>query len=149
MLNLRAAVMRFCDLSWESLVELKQWIQRNPITFDVERFNNNPGLRIASATNEAGQTVCYCTLEKAFVIGSLAHNPQATEIEMRSAGAHIEAAIAHEAAQSGATSLLLVVPENMPSIPDERFIRVVERRIVPIVSTHTFGNSASHAKFCS
>lgn len=148
LLQLKAALMRFCDFSWESLAEMKRWMQRIPNDFDVEKFNN-PSLRIAQATNGIGETVCYCTIEKAYVIGSLAYNPGATAIEMQAAGAHIEAALAHQAQQNGESTLLMVVPDNLPSMPGERFIRVVERTIAPLVTIHGIGSSVSNARSLS
>lgn len=144
--NIKANILRYCDMSLSSLTDLKKWMKQNVLLmeFDVAKLSN-PSLRIAQATNAAGQTVCFCTLETAVVIGQLAYNPRATDIEMRSAGASIEEVIAHDAAQSGATSLLMVIPDNMPSIPNEKFIRVLERRIAPTITKQGFDPQATQA----
>jgi hypothetical protein len=64
----------------------------------------------------------------------LANNPSATEIEIRLAGAKLETEIARQAAQIGVTSLLLVLPSNMPSIEGEEFIRILRRKITPEIT---------------
>lgn len=142
MLNMKARIFKYCDMSRQALTELKKWMQRG---VDVNIFNNNPTLRIASATNSVGDAVCYCTVESAFVLGSLVHHPKATTPEMFSAANLIEDAITTEAAQTGAHKLLIFVPENWPPVQGERFVRVVQRQIASAVATHTIDHSASHA----
>lgn len=127
---MKATLLKYCEMTREALTQLKSWLQRFPNGFDVENFHN-PTLKIAQSTNAVGQVVCYCAVEPAYVITSLATNPQATEIEVRTAGDYIEGSIAREAQLTGATKLLLVVPDTLPSQPDEKWIRIVERKIIP------------------
>jgi len=129
--NIKTHIFKLCEMSRDTLTLLKLWAKRNPAgSLDVETFSN-PALRVAQATNANGEVVCFTSVETAYVIGSLAHNPFATPAEMYSAGASIETEIAHLAQLSGATEILMVIPQNLPSMPDEEFIRVVRRKIVP------------------
>lgn len=145
--NIKASLLRYCDMSWSALTELKRLLQQSAVVgsvFDVESLSN-PSLRIAQATNAVGQVICFCPIEQAVVINPLAFNPKATEIEMYAAGAAIEAELAHQAALSGVSKLLMVVPDNMPSMPGERFIRIVERKIVPAVITQGIATQTTQA----
>jgi hypothetical protein len=143
--NIKTRIFKLCEMSRDTLTLLKLWAKRNPAgSLDVETFSN-PALRVAQATNASGEVVCFSSVETAYVIGSLVHNPFATIAEIHSAGASIETEIAHLAQLSGVTELLMVVPNNLPSMEGEEFIRVVRRKIVPqIVAMQGVGCSNSN-----
>ena len=147
-MTIRATINKYADLSITTLTELKRWLKSAPFAFDVKKFSN-PSLQIAQAKNDIGQTLCYCSLENAVIVGGLAFNEKATNIEMQAAGAEIEEAVAHQAAREGATKLLMIVPDNMPSLAGEYFVRVVERNLEPAITQGIASQTTSAARFQS
>ena len=141
--NFKVSLFRFCEVSWDSLKQLKAWMKLCPIRIDGEGFSN-PRLQIVQV-KDAERTICYGAIEPAYVLNLVAFNPQSTGIEQQWAGAYIENALEVQAAREGATKLFYVVPDNMPSIPGESFIRVVERRIVPTVNAVEESSAVFHA----
>lgn len=133
--TIKTRIYKYADLSREVLTQLKAWLKRTPSSFVVENLTN-PSTRIVQVTNAAGQVLCFCPVEQAVILNPPLFNPKATGVEQFSAGATIEEALAHEAELSGASKLLMVIPSNYPNFPGERWIRVVERRITPLVATH-------------
>ena len=102
-------------------------MKRNPTGVDAESFAN-PTLRIVQVTNAAGQVICYCPIQQAVILNPPVRNPQATSIEMFAAGSIIEGEIVKSQGKrnsAGASKLLMILPENTPSFPGEKWVRVV------------------------
>ena len=135
--NLRAKIFRFCDLSLDAFLEIWKW-KKEPFGFDMKTLND-PAIRVACATNDVGESITFCAIENAYVIQHLAVNPSATEVEIDRSHNLIMARVVHDAALKGATKLLMVIPDQMRSIPGEEFIRVVRQPIISAATTHEVG----------
>jgi hypothetical protein len=70
-MRFRAKLLRYCDLSWAALTEIKSWFKQQGLRdgFDVESFNN-PKLQVISATNEDGQTMVHCLIEPCYMFSA-------------------------------------------------------------------------------
>jgi hypothetical protein len=66
-------------------------------------------------------------------------NPTATPSEAQSAGDAIDRELELHAQRNGISKVLVVLPENMPTMPNEKRIRIVERKTAPAVNTHGIG----------
>ena len=141
-MNLKATLLRYCDLSWKSLTEIKSWFKRSGARdgFNVESFNN-PKLQVISATNEDGQTVAHCLVESCYLFSAYLTNPEFKgEPEQQQAGNVIDGALAHLAQREGITKLLIVLPDSFPSQPEERWVRTVERKVPQIAAIQAMGS---------
>ena len=90
---------------------------------------DNPGLLVASAANECGETCCYTTAEAVFVVNNYAFSPKTTPSDAMQAGIALDGVLATEGQRAGVSKLLIVVPEGTPKNKEERRLRVIERKI--------------------
>ena len=141
-MRFRAKLMRYCDLSWKSLTEIKLWWKRSRGLrdgFDVESFNN-PKLQVISATNEDGQTMVHCLIEPCYMFSAyLSHPDFKGKPEQTDAGNAMDAALSHQAQMDGVTKLLMVLPHSHPSVPDERWVRIIEKKVPQIAAIQAMG----------
>jgi len=151
--KLKATILRYCDLSYKSLVELKQWAKRSASfnSFPPENFAS-PSLRVAVATNSDGETVCMTPIETVFLASTFLVNPLATQAEALAAGDEIDRQLSMEAQRVGASALLIMVPASNPKFrgkewSDFKTMRVYERKFPNTVGTGgiTLGKSNSTA----
>src|SRR5438445_13275940 len=93
--NMKATLMRWCQLSWGQRVELKAWAKRSKSfsSFDVSEFEN-PLLKVATATNATGETVVYCPVQTCFLVNAFVVSPSATPEEATSAGDLLDSELA-------------------------------------------------------
>lgn len=144
--NFKANILKYCDSSLHTLTLLKKWMQRNASfnSFDTRTFSAS-SLRIASAKDERGNVICLCPLETVFLMSAYAVNPAATPEEAQQAGDILDSTIAHEAQQAGVSKLLLVVPKDLPYLPegDWKEVRVYERFIPQTINEVGIDDAAS------
>jgi hypothetical protein len=137
MLNgIKATLFRLCEMSWQARTELKSWFKQSRTfsTFAMSAFAN-PSLLVASATNERG-TVCYCPVEKCFLVSSYCVKPEATEREAQLAGDHIDAMLEREAQRAGVSKIMIVLPMDCPAPEGEwEHVRVYQRKVSQAVAT--------------
>jgi len=140
-MSFQATVLRYCDMSWSALTELKAWLRLSKSfnTLDVACFNS-PSLKVATATSAEDRALAYCPVETAFIISGYAISPEATPSEAEQVGNDIEDALEREAQRTGMSKLLLMVPADHPRLKDldgwsdSKEVRVFERRIPPSVA---------------
>ena len=121
--NMKATLMRWCQLSWGQRVQLKSWANQSKLfsSFDVSEFEN-PLLKVATATNATGETVVYCPVQTCFLVNAFVVSPSATEEQATLAGDLIDSQLSTEAQRAGVSSLLIMVPDNHPALLDnEKF----------------------------
>lgn len=123
--KIKATLLRFKDLSWRDMCQLKSWSKR---PFDVENLTS-PSTRIAQATNGRGETVCYANVEAVMVVSGYAVNFLATPEDAQIAGDSIDKEIARAAQLAGISKVLILVPEDCPTDGEFKTIRVYERAV--------------------
>jgi hypothetical protein len=98
--------------------------------FDLESFSAT-SLRVASATNEDGEALCYCPIETVLMVSAYAVNPSITPEEAQRAGDAIDRQLEWHAQQAGIQKMLVVLPKDHPGLPLDEFkeVRVFERKI--------------------
>lgn len=142
-MRFRAKLMRYCDLSWSALTEIKSWLKRSRGLrdgFTVESFSN-PKLQVISATNEDGQTMAHCLIEPAYLFSAYLVHPDLKDIaEQTDVGNAVDAALSHQAQKDGVTRLLMVLPDSHRSEPDERWVRVIEKKVPQIAAIQAMGS---------
>jgi len=121
--NIKATLVRCADLSRTALTQLTSWSRG--------RSYNPSVVQVATAINSNGKTVCHCTIEPCYVLAS-APNPLATELERYLAGEVIENALLSQAQLKGISRMLIVLPDDFPSEPNERLVRVLELKVPQI-----------------
>lgn len=134
MLSFKTSIFKVCDLSWSALASIKSWFRQDIVRdgFNLESFDN-PSLKVVEVKNPTGQTVAICPVETCFLVNQII-NPKANPIEAQQAGNCVDAQLAWMAQKDGATRFLIVVPNNIPTQPDEKWIRIIERK-VPKIAT--------------
>ena len=140
--NMKANLMRWCQLSWPQRVEMKSWAKRSKSfsSFEVENFNN-PLLKVASATNATGETVVYCPVQTCFLVNAFVVSPSASEEQAALAGDLIDQQLSMEAQRAGVSSLLIMVPDDHPALRDKenfgdfKTVRVYQRNFPNTVGT--------------
>jgi len=139
-----ARILKYCEMSLPALTALKAFMKRSASFngFDVDSFN--PSLRIAQVTDVQGNPLVFCPIEQVYMVRSFAVSPKATEAEARRAGDIIDQEIAHQAQRAGITKLLLVVPNNYPNLPDEKFeqVKIFVRKVAPAIAMQGVGYHA-------
>ncbi|HEX3642350.1 MAG TPA: hypothetical protein VHV10_13750 [Ktedonobacteraceae bacterium] len=132
---MKTSIFKFADLSWESLTKIKKWFRQDIVRdgFSLQSFNNNPSLKVVEVTNSVGQTIAFCPIEPCFVVNQIV-NPQATTIEACVAGDNADRALARLAQQEGITRFLIICPPDYPSQPDERWVRIIERKVSQVAA---------------
>jgi hypothetical protein len=129
----KATVKKLAELPWPDLRDLYSWPSNSTIQAD------SPNLLIAKAANERGEVVAYVTAEPILLVDGYVLNPQSTREDDQKAGAAIDSALAQ---QAGANRLWIVVPDDAPIMKDEKFLRVLERKIdQPVNATPRVGYS--------
>jgi hypothetical protein len=146
--NIKATLMKYCELSWESLTQLKKAIavSRSFNNFDATTFNS-PSVRVAVAVNEQGTPIAWCPVETIMVARAFAVVPGTSPEDAQRAGDAIDAEIAAVAAAKGITRLLLVVDANHPGMGGDewRGLKVFERQIPNLTSENqTMGRLTPH-----
>jgi hypothetical protein len=91
-----------------------------------------------SVTNQRGELVCYVRVEKTYMAPTIATNPD----EAYQAGEAADQAIDCAARNAGASSVVLVLPSDLPPQPGERWIRIIERPIAQTVTMPEVGRNA-------
>ena len=125
---MRCRIFKFCELSWNTLTQLKRWFSAARDGFTLQNFE--PGMKVAEAVNSAGQVVLLCPIEPVWMVSAYVRNPAAPSAELQQAGNAIDRELARLAAREGVARFLITIPDaGRPSEPGERYIRVVERRI--------------------
>lgn len=141
-----ARIFKMCEMSWAALTELKAWSKRSASFNGIDRETfTNPSLRIASATNSDGETVCYCPVETVFMVSAYALKPTATPAEAHAAGDAIDAELEKMAQRNGVNKFLICVPDGCPALPEGEWkkVSVYERKIPQTVTMHGIGCSAT------
>ena len=140
MFTVKATVLKYSELSWSALTQIKAWFQRSPARngFTLENFANNPSLKVAQAVNSVGQTIILTPIEPCYIIGAFLQDPDATSVEMRRGCDSIDVEIARLAQREGITKFLIAIPDSHPSQPGERCVRVIER-VVPQIAAVQVG----------
>ena len=69
--NFKARIFKFHDLSWKDLTLLKLWsrLSRSFNSFDPESYGA-PSLRVATASNDAGEPVVFAPIETVFMVSA-------------------------------------------------------------------------------
>jgi hypothetical protein len=130
MLQLKATVLKYCELSWHDLRNIKRWFKREEARdgFTLESFSH-PSLRVAKAENSVGQTICLTPIESCYVVGAYITNPEATSVELTRVGDSIDRELERIARREGVAKFLIALPDSRPSEPGEKWIRVIEREV--------------------
>jgi hypothetical protein len=138
--NIKARIMRFCDLSWKDLTNLKAWGQRSATfnSFPLENFNS-PLLKVAVASAD-GEVVCMTPIETCYMVSAFLGSPNATPEQATLAGDEIDRQLSMEAQRAGVSSLLIMLPENHRALRGKEFgefktVRVYERKFSQTVGT--------------
>ena len=118
--NIKAKLRKLADITAGDFLNLLQW--------GDSEVDPNPNTIVCSASVN-GEPVVYMTAEPVFVLGQYAFRPKTTESQIGEAGDAIDAALVHEMKTRGIGKALIVLPPGVPLQPDERILRVVERRI--------------------
>jgi hypothetical protein len=109
---------------------------------------DNPNLLIAKAEDSRGETIAFVGAEPILLVDSYTFNPAIDPSRTALAGDAIDAALAQ---QAGVNRLWIVVPDKAPTMKDEKFIRVLERKVyqqpVTTVQRVGYGNSQSSVGF--
>jgi hypothetical protein len=139
MLNpITARILKYCDMSISALTQLKAWAKRSGgfNLFDPENFSAS-SLRMATATNARGETVCYAPIETVFMISAFAVAPNVSPEDARLAGDMIDSTIAREAQRHGINKLLLILPKDFPELPEGEWeeVRTYTRKIPQIIGS--------------
>src|SRR5258708_17406443 len=140
--NLRARIMRYCELSWDDLKNLKAWAKRSASfnSFPPETFSS-PSLKVAVATDADGKVVCMTPIETCYMVSAFLVSPEATSETASMAGDLIDAELAASAARAGVSKLLIVLPADHPCLKDNpewadfREVRVYERKFNQTLGT--------------
>jgi hypothetical protein len=83
--------------------------------------------KVATATNQHGEVVATSSIENCYLVV-----PKTAATSMKDcydAGVALEEALLTHAQLKGVTRLLIVLPDGFPPDPQERLIRVVERKV--------------------
>jgi hypothetical protein len=143
--NIRAKLLRFCDLSWKDLTNLKAWSKGSASFNSFGRENySSPSLRVAKAESD-GETICLCPIEQVLTVSAYALRPGTCEEHAQLAGDFIDAAIEREAQRAGISKLLIILPANHPATfeGDEwKTVKIFERKIPHAVVMGGVGISA-------
>ena len=138
----KATVRKLADLSWPDLRDLFSWPSGGS-TIQAD----NPNLLIARAT-KSGEVVAYVAAEPILLIDSFTFNPASDPSDTPQAGDAIDTALAQTA---GVNRLWIVVPDEAPTMKDEKYIRVLERKVYqqPVTTVQRVGydNSQSSVRF--
>ena len=137
----KATVRRLSELPWEELRNLFTWPSKSNLQAD------NPNLLIAKAVDGNGQVAAYVTAEPILLIDGYVLNPESNPQDDPRAGAAIDSALAQRA---GVNRFWIVIPDQVPIMEGERFIRVFERKVAqPVTNTRRFGccDLQQHAGF--
>ena len=128
--NMKTSIFKLSDLSWDSLTKIKKWFRQDIVRsgFTLQSFNNNPSLKVVEVQNSVGQTIVFCPIEPCFVVNQIV-NPKATTIEACAAGDKADHALALLAQREGITRFLIICPTDYPTQPDERWVRIIERKV--------------------
>ena len=122
----KATVRKLAELSWPDLRDLFTW----PCNSTIEA--ENPNLLIAKAANERGETIAFVTAEPILLVNNYVLNPQSSREDDAAAGDVIDRALTQ---QANVNRLWIVVPDEAPIMKDEKFIRVLERKVYQPVTT--------------
>ena len=117
----KATVRKLSELPWEDFARLFTWPSGGSVP-NVE----NPNLLIAKATKN-GEVVAYVAAEPILLVDSFTFNPASDASDTPLAGDAIDNVLAQHA---GVQRMWIVVPNDAPPMKDEKFIRVLERRVV-------------------
>jgi hypothetical protein len=139
----KATVRKLADLSWPDLRDLFTWPSGGS-TIQAD----NPNLLIAKAANERGEVVAYVTAEPILLVDSYTFNPASDPSDTARAGDAIDNALAQTA---GVSRMWVVIPNEAPTMKDEKFIRVLERKVYqqPVNTTQraAYSNPQSSVAF--
>ena len=116
----KATVRKLAELPWEDFRNLFSWPSGGS-TLQAD----NPHLLIAKATKN-GEVVAYVAAEPILLVDSYTFNPASDPSDTPQAGTAIDEVLAQTA---GVNRLWIVVPAEAPTMKDEKFIRVVERKV--------------------
>jgi len=141
-MTFKATLQKLTELPWNKFKELFTWPSKGLIQAD------NPALKVARVTKEDGEVVLYATCERVLLVDSYVCNPHCVESEASQASVVLDTTIKSEAEQTGIARILIVLPDETPSVPDEKFIRVVERKVPQRITTQqTFESMDSPSAF--
>ena len=95
----------------------------------------NPNLLVATATDENSIPAAYCTIDPTWIVNGYVFRPGLSDEDAGHAGDAIYSSIEREAKVRGVGKVLLVLPNELPTQPDEKFLRVIELKLPQTVST--------------
>ncbi|MGB8989912.1 MAG: hypothetical protein WCC37_25165 [Candidatus Sulfotelmatobacter sp.] len=133
MRDIKATVLRYCELSWGMLTKFKAFMKWSTFcTFDPAEFTT-PSLRVVTATNERGEHIVFAPIETCLFVSGYALSPTATKDEAFQAGNAMDAMVARVGKENGISKMLVVLPKNAPADllenEDGEVIRVFVRKI--------------------
>jgi hypothetical protein len=132
----KATVRKLADLPWEDLKNLFSWPSGGSLL-----QADNPNLLIAKASDSRGETIAFVSAEPILLVDSYTFNPASDPSDTPRAGDAIDAALAQTA---GVTRLWIRVPDEAPTMKDEKYIRVLERKVYQQPVTTTQGVAYSN-----
>jgi hypothetical protein len=127
--NFKATVRKWANIPWTEFRDLFTWPSRSNLQAD------NPNLLIATAKDATGKTVCFATAESIFLIDGYVFSPETAPSELEQAGDSIISAFEREAQKAGVGRIFTVVPNNVPSKPGDKWIRISERKVPQAITT--------------
>ena len=133
--NFKATVRKWAGLPFEDLWNVLSWLSRSKSTFETD----NPNVLVGKACNERGEPVVYLTAEPIFLVGGYAIFPGTDPSEAGQAADAIDSALVHEAEKAGVQRVLVVLPDYAPTHPQERLLRVIERRLPQTITVSING----------
>jgi|HubBroStandDraft_6_1064221.scaffolds.fasta_scaffold140617_2 hypothetical protein len=140
--NIKAKLFRLWEMSWADLTWLKAWAAFS--NFDLENINSLSA-KFAVATDADGGTLCITPIEQVYLVRCFAVRRNVSPEEACFAGDIMDAEIARQAEMNGISRLIIEVPACHPSLPDEKWIRIVERKIPQSIATGGAGYNSSTA----
>ena len=141
-------LFKWFELSWGSRCEIKNWMHSSTARdgFSAESFDN-PSLTVATVKNADGKSVVYAAIEPCYLLSAYMCNPDSTGEEQKEAGDALDDALARKACAEGRSKLLMLLPDSCPSMPDERWVRIIERDVPLAVSVYEARQATAQRNF--
>jgi len=145
---MKATIQKLCEMGWESLTRFKALCKWSKAPVEPETFAS-PSLRIASATNEAGQEIAFCVLENVLLLRTSVFDPSTTLTEVGRCGDYIDQQVAVHAQRLGISQVMVAVPNDFHDFDDECITMKFYLRKVPapIAAVGVACSTSAHPQF--
>ena len=134
----KATLKRWAGITTEDFLNLLNW---GDSTIDV----SNRTLLVASANDEKG-AAAYTTIEPTWILKGFTFRPRLTDADAGKAGDSIYSTLARCAPAHGVGKILIVLPSEVPTQPDEKYLRVIELKLPQTVSVTCHAEQARYVE---